>query len=375
MNVSITRRRKGALVAGALAFALLAAACGDDSGSSSSDTTAAAGTTTAGGAASTASPTSAVKLSGTLQGSGSTFQKPYQDEAIAAFTKKNSGLTITYAGGGSGKGRTDLQQKTVDFAGSDAPYPTGQEPAGILYFPILLGGITLSYNLSGVKDLKLDPDTTAKIFSQTIKTWNDPAIKALNPDASLPSSSIVVVHRADGSGTTQNFTEWLKETAPSSWTLGSGSTVNWPAGEQAGTGNAGVANAIKQNTGSIGYVDLSDAKGAGLTYAMVKNQAGKFIEPTSESSSNAGLGLGVNIPDNLVFSALNTSHPDGYPITYQSWMMVYAKQSDTGKALALQAYLAYLLGDGQSTLKDLDFAPLPKNIQDKAVAQLSKISS
>src|SRR4051794_36654012 len=341
MNVSITGRRKGALVAGALAFALLAAACGDDSGSSSSNTTGAAG-----------SPGSTVKLSGTLQGSGSTFQKPYQDEAIAAFTKKNSGLTVTYAGGGSGKGRTDLQQKTVDFAGSDAPYPSGQEPAGVLYFPLLLGGITLSYNLSGVKDLKLDSDTTAKIFSQAIKTWNDPAIKALNPDASLPSSSIVVVHRADGSGTTQNFTEWLKETAGASWTLGSGSTVAWPAGEQAGTGNAGVANAIKQNTGSIGYVDLSDAKGAELRYAKGKNQSGKFIEPTSDSSSLAGQG--ITVPANLVFSALNTTHPDGYPITYQSWMMVYASQSDKGKGEALKAYLAYLLGDGQGILKDLD---------------------
>jgi phosphate transport system substrate-binding protein len=370
MNVSITRRRKGAFVAGALAFALLAAACGDDGGSSSDATSATtAGSTTPG--ATTAAPTSTVKLSGTLQGSGSTFQKPYQDEAIDAFTKKNGGLTITYGGGGSGKGRTDLQQKTVDFAGTDAAYPTGQEPAGILYFPILLGGITLSYNLDGVKDLKLSPDTAAKIFSRTVKKWDDAAIKADNPDASLPSSDIVVVHRADGSGTTQNFTDWLKKTSPANWTLGSGSTVAWAADTQAGTGNAGVANAIKQNKGSIGYVDLSDAKGAGLTYAQVKNKSGKFIEPTSDSS--AAVGDGITVPDTLLFSALDSSAADAYPITYQSWVMVYAQQSDKGKGDAIKGYLAYLLGDGQSILKDLDFAPLPKAIQDKAIAQLDKI--
>ena len=134
---------------------------------------------------------------------------PYQQEAIDAFQKANSGTTITYGGGGSGKGRTDLKNKVVDFAGSDSPYADADKPAEpILYFPILLGPITVSYNLSGVDKLQLSPDTIAKIFQRPDhQTWNDPAIAADNPGVTLPRPTITVAHRSDGSGTTQNFTE------------------------------------------------------------------------------------------------------------------------------------------------------------------------
>jgi phosphate transport system substrate-binding protein len=385
--VNITKRR-GAAIAGVLAIALVGAACGsDNSGSSSSATTAGGATTTAaGGTATTAAggasttsgatttaggATTTVKASGTIQGSGSTLQKPYQDEAIADFTKKNSGATVTYGGGGSGKGRTDLKSKVVNFAGSDSPFADADKPADpILYFPILFSPITVSYNLRGVDKLQLSPDTIAKIFSRTIKTWNDPAIAADNPGVTLPATNITVAHRSDGSGTTQNFTEYLVKAAPTAWTLGSGSTIQWPADTQAGNGNAGVAQIISQTDGGVGYVDLSDAVAAKLNFATVKNSSGKFIEPSADSATKASEGIDVK-PD-LTFSATNTSAPDGYPITAPSWVIVYASQ-DAGTGPLIKAYLGYLVGDGQKTLPDLDYAPLSTTLQAKAVAQLDRL--
>jgi phosphate transport system substrate-binding protein len=160
---------------GVVALTLLAAACGSSKSSSSATTAAAAGaaTTTAAGATTAAPTTAAVKVSGTIQGSGSTLQKAYEESALDAFQKANSGTTITYGGGGSGKGRTDLKGKVVDYAGSDSPYADADKPAEpILYFPILLSPITVSYNVKGIDKLQLSADTIAKIFQRDIKTWN-----------------------------------------------------------------------------------------------------------------------------------------------------------------------------------------------------------
>jgi phosphate transport system substrate-binding protein len=370
-------KRRGVAVAGALALALVAAACGSSSKSGSSTTVAGGATTAAGAGASTtagSTTTSAAKLSGTLQGSGSTFQTAFQQEAIADFNKVQSGLTITYGGGGSGKGRTDLKSKVVDFAGSDSPYADADKPADpILYFPVLLGPITVSYNVPGIDKLQLSADTIAKIFQRQVKTWNDPAIAADNPGVTLPSTAITVAHRSDGSGTTQNFTQYLTIAAPNTWTLKSGSTVEWPPDTQAGAGNAGVAQIVKQTAGGIGYVDLSDAVAAKLQFAAVKNQAGKYIVPTAESASAAGNGLTIK-PD-LTFSALNSPDPAAYPVTYQTWVIVYQKQPDATKAANQKGYLSYLLTDGQKLLADLDYAPLSKDIQSKAIAQLDQVTS
>jgi phosphate transport system substrate-binding protein len=360
-------KRRGVALAGMVALALVAAACGSSSSSSSSTTAAAGSSTSAGG-----STTSAAKLSGTLQGSGSTFQLAYQQEAINQFKKVQPSLNVTYGGGGSGKGRTDLASKVVDFAGSDAPYGTTDKPADpILYFPVLLGPITVSYHVGSIDKLQLSADTIAKIFQRQVKTWNDPAIATDNPGAKLPSTNITVVHRSDGSGTTQNFTQYLMTAAPSTWTLGSGSTVQWPTDTQAGNGNAGVAQIINQTDGAIGYVDLSDAVASKLSFAQVKNAAGKYINPTVDAATAAGNGVKVN-PD-LTFSALNGSDPAAYPITYQTWVIVYQKQADAAKGAAVAGYINYLLTDGQKLLSDLDYAPLSKDLQAKAMAQLAQL--
>ncbi|HET9621863.1 MAG TPA: phosphate ABC transporter substrate-binding protein PstS [Kofleriaceae bacterium] len=311
----------------------------------------------------------------TLNASGSTFQKPYQEAAIEDFAKANAGVKINYGGGGSGKGRQDLADQVVDFAGADSPYKDadlGKNKGGdVLYFPILLGAITVSYNLDGVDKLQLSPATVAKIFQRDIKKWSDPAIAADNPGAKLPDADIVVAHRSDGSGTTDNFTKYLDKTAGDVWKLKSGSTVEWPADTQAGNGNAGVAQIVKSTAGAIGYVDLSDAKASQLRFASIKNQGGKFVEPSTDSASAAGDG--IDVKDNLLFSALDAKGDAAYPITCQSWVIVYAKQTDHAKGTLLKQYLKYLVTDGQKQLKSLDFAALPRSLSDKAVAQLDKL--
>lgn len=311
----------------------------------------------------------------TLNASGSTFQKAYQESAIEAFTKAHGNIQINYGGGGSGKGRTDLAEGVTDFAGSDSPFKDDEaataKGGAVLYFPILLGAISVTYNVDGVDKLQLSPATLAKIFQRAITTWNDPAIVADNPGVKLPDAAIVVAHRADGSGTTDNFTKYLVAAAGDVWKLESGSTVEWPADTQAGQGNAGVAQLVKSTKNSIGYVDQSDAKASGLKSAWIKNAAGTFVEPTAQSASAAAEG--IQIADNLTFTALNGKAAGAYPITYQSWVIVYAKQADKTKGAAVKAYLHYLLTEGQQMLPELDFAPLPKDLAGKAIAQLDTI--
>jgi phosphate transport system substrate-binding protein len=311
----------------------------------------------------------------TINGSGSTFQKQFQEVAIEGFTKAHADIKINYGGGGSGKGRQDFADKVTDYGCSDAAYKD-EDKAKIkggefFYVPILLGAITVSYNLDGVDKLQLSAETTAKIFAREIKKWNDPAIAADNPGAKLPDTDIVVAHRSDGSGTTQQFTLFLDTAAGGAWKLKTGSTVEWPADTQAGNGNGGVAQIVKTTKGAIGYVDLPDAKESKLKYALVKNQAGKYVEPTSESARAAGEG--VEIKDDLTFVSINAKGDATYPITAPTWCMVYAKPADPQKGAALKSYFKFMVTDAQKLVPEIDYAPLPKALQDKAVAQVDKI--
>jgi len=362
-------RKQIAAVGGAVAVALLAAC----SSSTTSAPPAATGTGTGGA---TSGSTSAA-LSGTLNGSGSTFQANFQAAAIQSFKSVQSGMTVNYGGGGSGKGRTDLASGVVNFAGSDSPIPSKEadnfKGKTILYFPVLIGPITLAYNLSGVSTLKLDAPTIAGIFEGKIKTWDDPAIKALNSGVSLPSTAITTAVRSDSSGTTQNFSLFLETAVPTVWTLGSSSTISWPSTARAGNGNSGVAQIVKSTPGAIGYVDLADAKASGLTYASVKNKDGNFVAPSSESASAAAAGTTIK-PD-LTFHAVWATGAQAYPITYQSWDLVIQAQSNANTTKMLQAYIGYLLGPGQQILTSLGYAPLPASLDAQAKAQLDKIGS
>jgi phosphate transport system substrate-binding protein len=351
------------------ALALTLGAC-----SSSSSSSPPAGSS---GSSSSSSSSGGAKLSGTLNGSGSTFQLTFQQEAIAAFKSIQPNMTVNYGGGGSGKGRTDLAAGTVNFAGSDSPIPS-KEASGftgktILYFPVIIGPITMAYNLSGVSNLKLTPATIAGIFSGKIKTWNDPAIKADNSGVSLPSTPITLAVRSDSSGTTANFTLFLVDSVGSAWSLGSSSTIKWPSTARAASGNPGVAQVVKSTPGAIGYVDYATAKASGLSFASVKNKDGSFVAPSPASATAAASS--VTAKADLTFAAVWQGGATAYPITYQSWDLVNAKQPTANDAAMLKAYLGYLLGDGQKLLEQIGLAPLPASLDQQAVAQLDKITS
>ncbi|MFN8021834.1 MAG: phosphate ABC transporter substrate-binding protein PstS [Acidimicrobiales bacterium] len=398
MNLSIrTRRSRRLAVVGAVGLALVATACGGEKDDLSSATTAAAATTaasatTAGGAATTEAPTATeapttaaegteapADLEAELNGSGATFPKTFYEEAIAEFTDANDGVTINYAGGGSGKGRQDLADQIVDWAGTDSTIKDEDLPGfkggEVLYFPTVVAPITVSYNLD-VDGLQLSPETLAKIFQVQITNWNDPAIAADNPGVELPDQAITVVHRSDSSGTTSNFTKFLDKAAGAdatgTWTLGADSTVEWDPNTQAGEGNSGVAQIVQSTAGAIGYVDLSDATDAGLQVAAVQNKAGNYVLPTIEAASAAAAG--AEVKDNLTFSAVWADGDDAYPITAQTWIIVYAQQTDQAKADALKAFLQYVLTDGQALAPEVNFAPLPGELDDLALAQLDRIT-
>jgi phosphate transport system substrate-binding protein len=318
-----------------------------------------------------------VKLATTsLSGSGSTFQKGFNDVAIGYFRQQQKSVSIGYQAVGSGQGRTDFANKVVDFAGTDAPYAAGTAPSTpFLYFPTVVAPITVSYNVSGLAKLRLSADTIAKIFEGRITQWNDPSIKAENPKAKLPSTKITVVHRSDGSGTTQNFTLFLTKAAGATWTLGTGSTVQWPASTQGASGNGGVAQLVKSTDGAIGYVDFSDAVAGRLTYASIKNASGAYVAPTAKAASAALKGLTIN-PD-LTFDPINASAAAAYPITAPTWIIAYATQTDPKKGKALKAFLTFIYGtganQGQKLAATVDYAPLPKSVLKKATAQIAKI--
>jgi phosphate transport system substrate-binding protein len=367
--------RRMAIVATALASALAVAACGSSSSSSSTSSSSGAASSSSTSAASSSS-----SGSGTINGAGSTLAAPIYQQWGS--TLKGQGLTVNFNPVGSGAGQTQLASATVDFAGSDPslkPADTAKMKGPVLQFPVAAGAITVSYNLSGVKSgLKLDGPTVAKIFQGTIKTWNDPAIKSLNPGVSLPSTAITVVHRSDSSGTTQGFTTWLSDVYPA-WksSVGEGKDVNWPTGT-GGKGNSGVAAVVKQTAGAIGYVEQAYALENGFTYAAIKNSAGSYVLPTIPNTSAAFLGIAV--PPDLGISTINSSSPGAYPIVSQTFLDAYKDPckdggANSGTAAALKKFLTYAFGAGQQTLgagsNQLPYAPLPSSLADKDNTQLA----
>jgi phosphate transport system substrate-binding protein len=356
----MTRDRRWRLLALLAALATLAGACGSNDKSP--------------GDAKGSTQTQAASLKATLNGSGATFPQACYEVAIAAFREEAPGVTVNYGGGGSGKGRQDLADGVVDFAGSDGVVKAEDKPkfkGEFLYFPTVAAPITVSYNLAGVDTLQISPRTIAKIFQKEITTWKDAAIVADNPGAKLPATAITVAHRSDGSGTTENFTKFLKAAAPDVWKLDAGSTVNWPAGTQGGNGNAGVAQIVKSTVGAIGYVDLSDAKATGLQTAAIQNKAGKFVEPTLEGASAALAGTTVN--EDLTYNPLWADGEAAYPITAPTWILAYQMQGDKAKGQALKAFLTFLVTDGQDLANDANYAKLPDTLKQKAVAQVDKL--
>jgi phosphate transport system substrate-binding protein len=368
-------KQRGILgIAVAIAAALLVAACGSSSSSTSSS---GAGS---GGSSTSSSSGGSSGGSGTINGAGSTLAAPIYQQWGS--TLKGQGLTVNYNPVGSGAGQTQLAAATVDFAGSDPKLKASDKAkmkGAVLQFPVAAGAITVSYNLSGVKSgLKLDGPTVSKIFQGQIKTWNDPAIKALNPGISLPSSAITVVHRSDSSGTTQGFTTWLADTDPS-WksSVGAGKDVKWPTGTGA-KGNSGVAAVVHQTSGAIGYVEQAYALENGFTYAAIKNSSGAYELPSIPNTSAAFLG--ITVPPDLGISTINSPNAGAYPIVSQTFIDAYKDPckdggASSGTAAALKKFLTYAFGSGQQTLgaggNQLPYAPLPSSLAAKDNTQLA----
>jgi phosphate transport system substrate-binding protein len=372
----VIKNKMGAL-AGSVLLALGLAACGSSSSSSSSTPTSTAATSSTAAAKTATTPPTG---SGTISGAGSTFAAPVYEQWASA----QSGLTVNYQAVGSGAGITAIESKIVDFGASDPPLKAKDEEAiakngsPAVQIPMFLGAITVSYNLPGVKSgLKLNGQTLGDIFIGKVKTWNDPEIKALNPGVTLPSTAITVIHRSDSSGTTSGFTSFLSAVDPEFKSkVGEGKEVPWPTGTGA-KGNSGVAGAVKQTVGAVGYVEQAYALTNGFTYASVQNKAGKYIAPTLASTTAAGEG--VKIPANLGIKVINSPAPNAYPITSQTFIVVNRDLCKAGTpggeeaAKGVKKFLEYGLGAGQSILSQADYAALPAPILAKSKAAVADL--
>ena len=367
---SSMRRRLMMMAAATLALATAATACSDTKTSSTSTTSAPAANT-----APTGKTIDYATLTGTLNGSGSSFQDTLEQKAKTLFAAKATNVTVNYTKSGSKAGKADLANQIKQFAGTDSAVGASDPPfkgGDILYFPIAAAPITIAFHVTGLTQLSLTADTLAGIFQGDITTWNDPKIAADNSGITLPSTKIAVVRRSDGSGTTSNFTKYLKKASPL-WKLDAGDTVQWPASTVPAEKSSGVATTISKTDGAVGYVDLADAANANLDMAKVKNKAGTFVAPTLDAASAALEGTTPKA--DLTYDPLDAPGAAAYPITSPTWVIVYKKQPDAATAQALIGYLNFFLTDVQVAAKGVGYAALPSSLQQKAVAQLDQITS
>jgi phosphate transport system substrate-binding protein len=308
-----------------------------------------------------------------LIGAGATFPQPLYSKMFDAYFQQNK-IKVNYQGIGSGGGINQLVKKTVDFGGTDA-FMTDKElkeaGAPVLHIPICLGAVVVTYNLPDSPKLNFTQDLVADIFLGKIKKWNDPQIAAANPKVKLPDLAISVVRRADGSGTTYIFSEYLSKVSKE-WKdkIGTGKSLNWPAGQIGQKGNPGVAGYVKQTPGSVGYVELLYALQNNMAFGNIKNKAGTFVEPTPKSVSAAA---NVRIPDDTNVSLTDTDAKDGYPISGFTWLIFYKEQNYGGrskeKAEALVKMLHWMVKDGQKFVEPLQYSALSP----EAVAKSEKI--
>jgi phosphate transport system substrate-binding protein len=311
-----------------------------------------------------------------INGAGATFPYPIYSKWFDEYAKVDPSVRFNYQSIGSGGGQKQILSQTVDFGASDGPMTDdnlAKAPGKILHIPTVAGAVVLTYNLPGSPALKLDGDTVAGIYLGQIKKWNDPKITALNPGVKLPDQDIVVVRRSDGSGTTFIFTDYLSKIS-GEWKqkVGNNTSVNWPAGI-GGKGNEGVSGQVKQTPGAIGYVELIYALQNKMPFAELKNAGGKFVKPTIESIT-AALAT-ANIPDDFRFSMTNAPGPDAYPIAGATWLLVYQQQKDPAKGKKLIEFLKWALTKGEGMAKDLDYAPLPDEVQQRVLKRIDEIKA
>jgi phosphate transport system substrate-binding protein len=317
--------------------------------------------------------------SGTLTGAGSTFVNPLMSKWSKEYHTLHPSIQINYQSIGSGGGRQQFLSKTVAFGASDAPLTDEQlaqagGEANVVHIPVTQGSVVISYNLADVKkQLRFSPETIAGIYLGKIKLWNDPKIAADNPGVSLPTKPVLVVHRSEGSGTTDIFTDYLaKVSAEWKSKVGRGSSVQWPAGI-GGQGNEGVANQVRNTVGGVGYIELAYARQNKISYGSVKNRAGNYIDPEPKNVTNAAASL-QNIPADLRFSITDQLGPQAYPIAGSTWVLLYKTQPDADQGRLVTAFVLWAITDGQRYANDLDYAVLSHNMAQKAEAALRTVT-
>lgn len=342
---------------------VVVAACGQSTASPTSAPTAPA---TSAGATTHATSASGQVAGGQqllLNGAGSTFDYPLFSKAFSEYSKLHPNIKVNYQSVGSGAGIQQFAKGTVDFGATDAPMSDQQiKDAGgdVIHLPITLGAVSVAYNLPGVKEgLKLDGPALADIYLGKITSWNAPAIAKLNSGVTLPNSPIAVVHRSDGSGTTDIFTTYLSQVS-ADWKskVGSGTAVKWPVGI-GGKGSEGVAGQVTQTPGGIGYFELAYAKQNNLTSAAMSNGAGAFLLPSSAGASDCAAGAARNMPADLRVRIAGCTGQNVYPISGFSWVILHRNQQDQAKGEAIFSLFSWLVTQGQSYAKDLYYAPLP----------------
>ena len=313
-----------------------------------------------------------------LNSAGASFPDPIYELWFQKFKAAKS-IQVNYQPQGSGAGISQLQAGTVDFGASDAPM-TDEEIAKCkvkpLHFPTVLGAVVVTYNLPSVKqDLKMSADVVAKIFMLQIKKWNDPQIAKLNPGVKLPGDEIVVCHRADQSGTTFIFTDFLAKASPE-WekVVGKPSkNPKWPSGTMGQPLNQGVAGFVKQTENSVGYVELGYVLENHMQSALVQNASGEFVKASLDTVTAAAANSAKAIPDDFRVSIANPPGKDSYPIASFTWMLIPSKIPDPAKRKAIAEFLNWMLTTGQADAGGKGYAPLPKAVVTREIKQISQI--
>jgi phosphate transport system substrate-binding protein len=325
---------------------------------------------------STAMPVNA-QAANLINGAGATFPQPLYSRWFSDYRKIDTSVAINYQGVGSSGGIRQLLAGTVDFGASDEPMTieeSSKTKSPVHHIPMAMGAVALSYNLPDKPDLKLTPELVADLFFGTIKKWNDPKIVAANPGINFPDLPVTIAYRSDGSGTTAVMTEYLSAVSPA-WKAkaGQGKSVKWPVGV-GGKGNAGVAGVIKQNPGTLGYVELVFAVSNDLPVAAIKNAAGQFVKPSVAAVTAAARAKVKDIiAADFKLSIINASGKEAYPVSSMTWILV-PESMPTAKSVPFVAFMKWALGDNaQKTAESLHYAALPKEIRTAALERIGKI--
>ncbi len=296
-----------------------------------------------------------------ISGAGATFPYPIYAKWADAY-KKDTGVGLNYQSIGSGGGIKQIQAKTVVFGATDAPLSGAElDKSGLVQFPMVMGGIVPVFNLPGIApgEIVIDGPTLGKIFLGQVKTWDDAALKKLNPNAKLPSQAIAVVHRSDGSGTTFNFTDYLAKVSPD-WKskVGTATAVEWPMGIGA-KGNEGVANNVANTKGSIGYVEYAYAKQNKMSYAKMINKDGKTVSPTSETFQAAAANADWNSVPGYGVILSDQPGAQSWPMTAATFILIHKQPQDPAAAGEALKFFAWAYSKGDKMAEDLDFVPMP----------------